>query len=135
MCNQRKYVLKGAPVAWARPVPAGKRVYDSQKQLKLMGGIELERQHDNAPLFMGPLHLEARFYFPIPASRTKQLNVLIGTHHYFRPDLSNLIKLIEDMATGIVYKDDCLIASITAVKLYDVEPRTEFVITQLNNYI
>ena len=51
--------------------------------------------------------------------------------HYSRPDLSNLIKFIEDVATGILYKDDCIIAELVSYKHYDTNPRTEFMITPL----
>lgn len=128
----KKYLIPGKPTAWQRVNPYGGRPYDTQKSLKFDWGIDLHDQHGDDPLFKGPLHLEAYFYFPIaktikPAERFKRK----GSYHSFRPDLSNLVKLIEDVATGILYEDDSLIASITAYKLYDDRPRTEFSLREL----
>lgn len=107
----------------------GKKMFDSQKKEKLVMGIELARQHHNRPLYTGPLHLDVRFYFPYPQRRSKNPSF----YHYGRPDLSNLIKLVEDVAQGVLYGDDCLIASICAVKLYAKEGRTEFSLLEIAN--
>lgn len=58
--------------------------------------------------------------------------MLMTAYHQYKPDLSNLLKWIEDCATGIIYRDDCIIASICAKKLYAESPRTEFTVEQLN---
>ena len=52
--------------------------------------------------------------------------------HHFKPDLSNLIKFVEDLANGIIYKDDSQISCITACKVYSQYPRTEFTISSLS---
>lgn len=90
------------------------------------------RQQSFGHHFEGPLHLEVTFYFAIPKSRDKKL--IQGTYHYYRPDLSNLIKFLEDIATGILFDDDCIISSITSKKCYDDCPRTEFIITELEEH-
>ena len=53
--------------------------------------------------------------------------------HTAKPDLSNMIKFIEDVCKGIVYNDDEQIVQITAYKRYDLEPRTEFEIYEKKN--
>lgn len=124
--KHKVYVLYGNPVAWARPAPARNHMWDTQKQLKFQYGINLKQQHDDEPLLDGPLHLEIKFYFHIPRTSHKKVRQLPGDYHIFTPDLSNLIKLIEDVGSGILYKDDALIASMRAAKLYDETPRIEF---------
>lgn len=111
------YVIQGDPIALARPRVGYKKVYDSQKNLKLVASIELEGQHEGVPFSGKALHLDVTFFMPFPQNMSliKQ-EKLTGTHHIFRPDLSNMIKFIEDIATGIIYNDDCLIASVTAKK-------------------
>lgn len=122
------YTLHGDPIALARARFGNAKVYDSQKQHKLICGLELRRQHGDFPLFTGPLQLTITFYMGIPQKRKK----LCGCYHACRPDTSNLIKFIEDVASnGILYKDDALIAVIQAQKVYSDEPRTEFTITAL----
>jgi Holliday junction resolvase RusA-like endonuclease len=103
-------------------------MWDTQKQVKFQYGIYLRKQHDNEPLLVGPLHLEIKFYFHIP----RTTNHSPGDYHMFKPDLSNLIKLIEDVGSGILYEDDALIASIAASKHYDSSPRIEFSLHTLN---
>lgn len=124
------YVIEGDPIALARVrIASNNRCYDSQKETKLVCGIQLSNQHENLPLFTGPLHINMTFFMPIaPSSQKKNL---AGSYHYFRPDLDNCIKFICDIATGILYHEDCIIASISAKKVYDNKPRTEFCITQL----
>ncbi len=126
--EHKVYVLYGNPVAWARPAPARNHMWDTQKQIKFQYGALLRQQHDDAPLLEGPLHLEIKFYFHIARTRKHQP----GGYHIFKPDLSNLIKLIEDIGSGILYKDDALIASMRAAKIYDETPRIEFSLYTLN---
>ena len=128
----RMYILEGIPTAWARPgIRGGSWIYDSQKKIKRDWAIVLEGQHNEDPLFEGPLHLEITFFFPIAESKSRIKTHILGKPHHYRPDLSNLIKLVEDVATGIIYRDDSLISSITAHKKYGDSPRTEFSLTPL----
>lgn len=115
-------------MAWARPAPSGGRMWDTQKQIKFQYGMYLRQQHADEPFLVGPLHLDIKFYFHIPRTTKKQA----GDLHMYKPDLSNLIKLIEDVGSGILYQDDALIASIVASKHYDLNPRIEFSLFTLN---
>lgn len=124
----RTFVIPGDPIPLARPRYSNhnSRVYDSQKQEKLIIGITLRNQYEGEPM-KGPLHLTARFYLPMPKTRTTKP----GAPHYFRPDLSNLLKWVEDVITDIIITDDALIASIFSSKMYDLNPRTEFTLMLL----
>jgi Holliday junction resolvase RusA-like endonuclease len=105
-------------------------MWDTQKEIKAQYAIHLDAQHGDRPFYEGALHLEITFYFKVPKTRAKQYNALLDAPFSFRPDLSNLIKLVEDVATGILYKDDSLITSITAHKKYSDRARTEFYIKE-----
>ena len=125
--QSKQYVIVGDPVPLARARRAvTSRMWDAQKAVKLARGLQLIQQHIDMPLFMGPLPLDVTFFFE-PAKCTP-----LDALHFHKPDLSNLIKFVEDVATGILYKDDCLISSITSKKCYDKEPKTVFTITQLS---
>ncbi len=126
------YILKGdpSPLLRSKPNYSKRRMYDSQKQQKLVAGISLASQHNNRPHFEGPVSLEVTFYMPIPQTRMHEKEALMGTYHFIKPDITNLLKFIEDAAHTILYKDDCIIAKIIAKKIYG-EPRTEFTITSL----
>lgn len=55
-------------------------------------------------------------------------------YHTYKPDLSNLIKMVEDVSVdaGLI-TDDAIIASVFSVKLYGDEPRTSFIITNIKS--
>lgn len=127
---QATYIVPGEPMALARARFGKKKVWDSQKQQKFAFGIHLNSQHQGKPLYTGPLQLDVIFYMPMPKKVSKK-NPIIGKPHIYTPDLSNLIKFVEDAATGILFDDDCIIAIINAHKLYDNNTRTEFTVIEL----
>jgi len=123
-----KYIIPGDPIPLYRARFGGnKNVWDPQKEIKLVTSITLVSQHNDQPLFSGPVHLDIHFFFLTP----KRKQYFNHQWHIYRPDLSNLIKFYEDISTSIIFKDDCLIAKISADKSYDLNPRTEFIITEI----
>lgn len=90
--------------------------------------MHIVNQHNNQPYLEGPIHLHVTFFMPIPKSKIKKMKP--ADAHYIVPDLSNLIKWIEDLCSGIIYKDDAIIAEISAEKMYDNNARTEFYFTK-----
>ena len=130
----KRFVILGDPTPLARPRYTGnRRVYDCQKEKKLIAGIEMQRQlEDNFIKFEGPLSMEIFFFMPIAASMSpSKREKRIGTYHSARPDLSNMIKFYEDVGNELLYHDDCYIAIINAKKVYDEIPRTEIIIRKL----
>jgi Holliday junction resolvase RusA-like endonuclease len=130
-----RYVILGSPPPLARPrfSEGQKRPWDSQRHAKIEWQRQLEPQHGDGawPFYQGPLRLDIYFYFPIPKTSEARTQQLRDTHHFFRPDNSNVIKFLEDCAQGILFKDDCTISEIHSYKLYDIVPRSEFTITPL----
>lgn len=92
--------------------------------------IHLQSQHNTMKKFEGPIHLDVTFFFEYPSSMAKSKR-LMGSFKHTKSDLSNLIKFVEDIAIGVLYDDDSIIASISAKKVYDSKSRTEFTITLL----
>jgi Holliday junction resolvase RusA-like endonuclease len=125
------YIIEGDPIPLARARHGVGRTWDPQKHQKYIIGLQLQSQHPLKRLFVGPIHLDICFFLPM-AKRSKK--EIINTFHFFKPDLSNLIKFIEDIGSGILYKDDCLIASMSATKKYSDNPRTKFTISELKPY-
>jgi len=124
-----KYTIPGDPIPLARCRYGNGRVWDAQKQVKYGCGIQLLNQHNGKPLYSGPLQMDVTFFMAIPKTGAK--SKLLGSYHYQRPDLDNLIKFISDVANGILYADDATISFITSKKIYDRDPRIEFIITEL----
>lgn len=126
----------GDPVALARArhSRATGHVYDSQRHIKLVWGIDLARIHDEEPYFIGPIQMDVSFYLPIPASYSaKRKDKVRGQYNPLRPDLDNLLKFVCDVANKICYHDDSIITRVVSQKLYDdgQGPRTEFTFTEL----
>jgi len=130
-----KYVILGDPIPLARCRVSRKyrhlRVFDPQKQLKLISQLNLKHQHGDNPLFNGPLHMDAYFYFHIPRTQKKTKP---GYYHQFKPDTDNLLKMIMDIGYQVLFRDDCIVSEVFTYKQYSHFPRTEFYIYQLENH-
>lgn len=129
-CLFHNYVIVGDPIPLARHRHGNGHTYDSQKDLKWQYGLQLQAQHTTKTFFKGPIHVDFRFFFSVPKTSKTARN---KGYHIYKPDLSNLIKFIEDVATGILYKDDCVISTFSATKKYCHSPRTEFTISELKS--
>lgn len=126
------YTIPGNPIPLARARFRSNHVYDAQKHLKISSAIYLQSQHNGRAIYTNALKMYVIFFMPIPSGSTaKKRASLLDTYVWKKPDLSNLIKFIEDTATGILYHDDRLICSIEAHKVYDYEPRTELILHEV----
>ncbi len=124
------YQIPGCPIPLARARFNGRRVYDEQKNLKLYFRNIISHQHGANKLFSGPLKLQATFYMTMP----KKAKFLAGRYHIFKPDLDNLLKMLCDLCgEDLLFGNDCVICSIETKKVYDANPRTEFIIEELKN--
>jgi Holliday junction resolvase RusA-like endonuclease len=89
------------------------------------------------PVFgRAPVRLTVRAYFPCPKSDKKEDRAKYRWHTK-RPDLSNLVKLIEDMGNGFLWHDDAQICSEVLEKFIApiyVEPKTIIEIEELVPY-
>jgi Holliday junction resolvase RusA-like endonuclease len=130
------FEVQGKQVAQQRPrfarVGQGVRTYDPQKskdwkayvrlfiaeEMKAMGWERVE----------GGLVVKIDFALQRPKSLPKKV-----TYHTKRPDLDNLAKAIKDAMTGIVYRDDSQIVSMTVSKHYG-KPKTSIVIVPLDQF-
>lgn len=134
------YILMGDPIplARARTSYVLRRCYDSQKMQKMITGIELTKQHDDRPLFTGPLLFKCTFYLPLPSTVSKKKEPqYINKYHTTRPDCDNLVKYILDVCQGICYNSDAIVSKIEATKLYCPvkEARTEFEFIVLKEHV
>lgn len=129
------YIIPGDPIplSRARIGFGARRVYDAQKEQKTWTAIHLQSQQKEDIVLEGPLRLDIIFYMRIPKqARAKTRHQKEHTYHFYKPDLSNLIKFCEDVSNKLLFRDDAQIAQITACKIYHEEPRTEFKITKLD---
>ena len=131
-----KFTIKGKPIALKRhrSTRSG-RMYDPSAKDKKQIWLQIARFKPKRPL-EGQIMLFATFYMPRPKKhfRTgKYANVLkdgVPEYHTNTPDLSNLIKLYEDILQPSFYLDDSQICRIQAEKIYSKQPRTEIIIEE-----
>lgn len=123
----KTYVVQGKPVPLNRPRLGEHGVYDSQKAIKTRMSTDLIAQKEGEATICGMLHMHIDFYMQLPKKLAHRNHLIQQKYHVYRPDISNLIKMIEDVCVDIgIIEDDCLIASISARKIYGDIPRTEF---------
>ena len=121
-----------------RPIPlkrtriSGSHVYDSQKREKLLAYLELKKQWGHQAMFMDSIHVDLLFVFPVcdSWSALKQRKYR-NNPHIGKIDIDNLVKYILDVLIGIAFADDCIVASLSARKVYGDETRTEISIKRI----
>lgn len=105
------------------------RLYTDAKTLgyeNLVRYLAAEAMKGAAPLD-GPLRLVVTVSVvpPRSASFKKQQAMIMGMWPAKKPDLSNILKAIEDGMNGVVFHDDAQIVQIVARKAYSVLSRAE----------
>lgn len=131
---EHTFILPGNPIPWAR---AGYNrntmvFYDRQRDERIHSELLVQYLFGDRPILKGPLALYVTFYLPIPKSLSnkKQQN-LENTYHWRKPDKDNLEKWLCDICSKIVYTDDSQIAVSTVEKRFSSNPRTEFMLKEL----
>ena len=124
MTFQTIFTVYGEPVAKGRPrftrqgrAYTPKKTHDYEAEVALMAKAAMGTQE---PLET-PVAVYVYVTFPIPPSYSKKRTeaCLNGfERHIKRPDLTNVVKSVEDGMNGIVYKDDSQITSIHATKVW-----------------
>lgn len=68
----------------------------------------------------GPVFIEIGAAFPVPQSwpKKKQALALAGKIHPGKPDIDNIMKIIQDSLNNVAYKDDAQIYSAYVLKFY-----------------
>jgi Holliday junction resolvase RusA-like endonuclease len=94
------------------------------------------QQQCGGAFFDGAVRLAVVFFLPRPKSKPASVK-----HHLTRPDLSKLLRGIEDALTGVLWMDDSSVVEIVARKAYaaarpeariivdDAEPVTQLTLT------
>ena len=118
--------------------------YDPQKKEKaIVRNAMIEQIHKlpklNMYLFNDCVYFDQAQFFEVylryymKAPKAFHTAIKRETERFFvchkKPDLDNMDKFYLDCMTGIVYPDDAMIVSLTSVKYYSMQPRTEIWVT------
>lgn len=131
-----RIVVPGAPVGKGRPrfvrklgiafTPAKTANYEA-----ILAAAGAEAMNGRRPI-EGPVIVRLWAFMPIASSwsRKKTAAALVGCLRPGKPDLDNILKVL-DALNQIVWRDDAQIAEARLSKLYDPEPRLEIEVEPL----
>jgi len=126
------FTILGIAMPWSRTRGSGKRRFIKKEEKKYRRDFLIQcLNYRPRELWTGPLRLACKFYVPIPKSFSKKKKDLCGQGLLFPivvPDLSNYIKLVEDILNKQFWVDDAQVQNFNgSEKLYDdgKECRTE----------
>lgn len=126
MKNRRKFLFEGAVVPMQRPRTAKNgHVYVPNKTKEceaLIRDAYLKQYASDEPL-EGAIKIEITIFRHMTKAIAKDEEKIssVQWHHLLpttKPDLSNMIKTVEDALNGCAYKDDAQITDIVAHKRY-----------------
>jgi len=130
------YILQGNPrdLCRARTGFNNSLFWEESKRARQHARNELERQHDDAPLYQGPLSLSIVCFLPFPAtmSHTRKLNSE-NMFHTLSPTPDDLARFVLDSARGVLYRHESIIAEMNIRKLCSFDMRTEISIQELHD--
>lgn len=118
------------PAGSKRPLMAGGRLRvvdssgDKGKQWRSDIKLTALEALNGQAMTAGPIELDLVFVFPRPQGhlrtgrRAGELKENAPTHHIKRPDVTKLVRAVEDALTGVVWPDDSQVMATQAVKVY-----------------
>ena len=119
------FVVPGTPVAQGRPKFSTHggfaRAYDPKKSkigknLVKMCAVESMRENNMGPL-EGPIHMKVQFGIEMPKSQARKRIPRPRIWRIKKPDLDNLVKLVKDGCSKVVFLDDNQIVKLSAEKI------------------
>lgn len=133
------FTVYGEPVAQGRPRAAAVNgqvvMYDPQKSRDYKYYVRLAAaQHKPPKPLEGELEVVIDVYRSIPKSmpkRKRQLALQGKIRPVTKPDVDNYVKAIKDALSGIIWKDDKQVVSLTVRKWYSDMPRVEIDIEEV----
>ena len=129
MIRTKRYDIQGKPAAWMRTgiVFSTRKIYDSQKQMKLIIGLTIKAQHNDEPPFYGPVAVDIYAYFERP--KTKKYHPV---YYDRKPDFDNIAKIYCDILSDCaVWNDDCQVSDCRVRKLWGDEPGVTIIVKEL----
>jgi Holliday junction resolvase RusA-like endonuclease len=76
-------------------------------------------QNKEETIFENPVEVDVVFFMPIPKSWSKPKRMRHAfTPHKTKPDIDNILKGLFDALNGLIWKDDNIVAKVSATKVY-----------------
>ena len=137
-----KFEVPGSPIGQGRPkfstINGHAVAYDPEKSRNYKAYVRLlatqAMKEQGFTMIDGPCCLDIMAFFEVPKSKSKKFKerALLGLERPTKkPDLSNIVKGIEDALNGLAYKDDSLIVFLSVAKCYSEVPRVEVILREI----
>lgn len=133
--------IPGRPQAKKRPRFARRGkftiTYSDQETEEGRFILEVKQQLDGHALMTGPISMIVRFDFERPKSHfgtgrnSGKLKASAPAHHISTPDCDNCLKFLKDCLNRLVWKDDCQVFELTAIKRYSDTAKTTAYINEI----
>ena len=138
--QELNFVIPGSPIGQGRPkfstINGHPKAYDPEKSRNYKAYVRMLAtqaiKDSGFERIDGPCVLDIVAYFEVPKSKSKKFKerALGGLERPTKkPDLSNIIKGIEDALNGLAYKDDSSIVYLSVAKVYSDIPRVEVILS------
>ena len=144
------FTVPGVPVGKARArvtksghayTPKKTRDYETLVGEAFIDALKTDpiKKHLDYPLFGKgiPVGMILHIYMPVPKNTSKRdvdKYAKEQVYHVKKPDVTNIIKAIEDAVNGLAYADDSQIAFLRVAKVYSATPRVVVAIKQAQIY-
>lgn len=136
-----KFEVPGSPIGQGRPkfstINGHAKAYDPEKSRNYKAYVKLlatqAMREQGFTMIEGPCCLDILAFFEVPKSKSKKFKerALMGIERPTKkPDLSNIVKGIEDALNGLAYKDDSSIVYLSVAKHYSEVPRVEVILQE-----
>ena len=140
--QELKFEVPGSPIGQGRPkfstINGHAKAYDPEKSRNYKAYVRLlatQAMKDSGfTMIEGPCAIEIFAFFEVPKSKSKKFReaALNGLERPTKkPDLSNIIKGIEDALNGLAYKDDSSIVYLSVAKHYSEIARVEVILREV----
>lgn len=126
------FIVPGPPVPWARARRMGNRYFVDGETERQKNAVSFAAKKAGAVVIEGPVHVTLEFRMPLVKGAKG-----FGAHTK-RPDIDNLCKLVLDALNGTAWRDDGVVMSLSASKVYapdGEEPRTRVEIRPLGQML
>ena len=143
MSNVLSFDIPGSPIGQGRPkfstINGHAKAYDPEKSRNYKAYVRMlatqAMQETGFERIDGPCNLVIQAYFEVPKSKSKKFReaaLADQERPTKKPDLSNIVKGIEDALNGLAYKDDSSIVYLCVTKYYSDVARVEVILRDCN---
>ena len=135
MKKQIEFVIPGEPISQGRPRFSNRggfvRAYDPKKSrdgkatVKLCAKEAVDKM-EWGTLMTGPIEMMVQFGIALPKSAYRKRTPVGRQWRTKKPDLDNLMKLVKDACSGVVFLDDNQVVRVIAEKIQCAQEEAPF---------